>query len=415
MKSLFTRHAAVLVSEALLDTPIVVVQGARQVGKSTLVQQELARLGGRYVTLDEPNEYAAATADPTSYVAQCPDCCLGIDEVQRAPGLVLALKASVDADRRPGRFLLTGSANLLRLPTTHESLAGRAESVELFGLSQGELEQKRETFVDALFAGESIRISAALDRADYLERACAGGYPEALERSGRRRQIWFDEYVRRIIQRDAPDVSNLRRLDDLPRLLRLIAASSATEVSATTLARGVGDLAVSSVGPYVDLLQTLYLVHRVNAWSNQVSKRITKRPKLALLDAGLVARLTNVRAGALAANVNPTPSGPLLETFVLSELRKQLTWSDVRPALYHYRDRDGAEVDVILEADDGRIVALEVKASASLSDRDFRWLRLVRDRLGKRFVAGAVLYPGPASHSWGERLSALPLCALWRC
>lgn len=211
------------------------IQGAREVGKSTLAQQ-IVGSRDRYVTLDEPSELAAAEADTHSYVEQARNGCLVIDEVQRVPGLIVAIKAAVDRDSRPGQFLLTGSANLLRLSTTRDSLAGRAESIELFGLSQGEIEGKREGLLERLFEGDlRENFTSNFTRTEYLDRVCAGGYPEALSREPRRRQRWFDEYVRRITERDAPDISNLRRLSELPTLLHLLATFNASVVKSSTL------------------------------------------------------------------------------------------------------------------------------------------------------------------------------------
>lgn len=411
--ALLDRHAKSLINEALADTRIVVIQGARQVGKSTLAQ-EVLRPDDRYVTLDAPTELAAANADPTSYAQQLSDRCLAIDEVQKVPALVPAIKAVVDRDQRPGRFLLTGSANLLRLPTTEDSLAGRAESIELYGLSQGELEGHKETTIDRLFDGDLlVHHAGELSRAEYLDRVCAGGYPEALSRTLRRRQRWFEEYARRIVERDAPDLSNLRRLGDLPTLLHLVAAHNASEVAIATLSNQ-SQIPERTLPPYLDLLEVMYLIQRLPAWSNNLSNRVAQRPKIALLDGGLAAQLTNVSARSLAANMNPEPAGMLVEAFVMSELRKQITWSETRPRMFHFRDRRGHEVDVVLESSDGRVVGIECKASATLGGDDFRWLIWLRDKLPNRFVAGVVLYTGDATHVWGDRLVGLPLSALWR-
>ena len=412
--SLVPRHAHRLVTEALADTPIVVIQGARQVGKSTLAGQVLAGRPSRLVTLDDPGTLAAAEADPVTFVNQYPNGCLGVDEVQRAPGLVLALKAAVDANRRPGRFLLTGSANLLRLPANHDSLAGRSESVELFGLSQGELAGRQEGFIDRLLAGD-LMVDAAdgPSRAEYMNRICAGGYPEVLRRDpGRRRNAWLDNYLERIIQRDAADVSGLQRLAEIPALLRLLAARNTAELNRRALANDIG-IPERTLPPYLQLLETLYLVHYLPAWSNNLSKRVVGRPKAALLDTGLAARLVNVSADALTAEVTPERAGPLTEAFVLAEVRKQLGWSDQQPRLYHYRDHDGPEIDLIVETGDGRVAAIEVKAAATLNNRDFRWLTQLRDRLGRRFTAGVTLYAGASPLPWGDRLAALPIAALW--
>jgi hypothetical protein len=408
------RHAASLIEESLSDTPITVVQGARQVGKSTLAQDVLARRSSRYVSLDDPNLRNAASADPVTFVDQFSNGCLGIDEVQRAPELVLALKTAVDRDRRPGRFLLTGSANLLRLPAMEDSLAGRAESIELFGLSQGERASHIERFIDRAFDGDRfLDIPGTLDRDGYLALVCEGCYPEVVTRSTpRRRAAWFDNYTTRVVTRDASDVAQLRHLRDLPTLLRLLAAHTASSVSKATLARESG-IPETTLPPYLDLLETLYLVQRVAAWSNNLAGRVAKAAKLALLDSGLAARMLNVSAVSLAADMHPDPAGRLLETFVLAELRKQVPYSDTRPALLCWRDRTGPEIDALLESPDGRVVALEVKAAATLSTGDFKWLSLLRDRIGSRFAGGFVLYTGRDSLPWGDRLAGVPLSTIW--
>ena len=400
--------------EILEDTPIAVIQGARQVGKSTLAQSVLSQQHGRYLTLDDPNQRAAAVADPLTFVEQFPGGCLGIDEVQRVPRLILALKTAVDRDRRPGRFLLTGSADLLRLPATGDSLAGRAESLELFGLSQGERAGYVEQFIDEALGGNLfLDVPGVLDRAGYLSLACEGGYPEALDRpSERRRNAWFDNYTARIVTRDAADISRLSHLADLPRLMRLLAAHTASTVTTATLARQV-NLPESTLPPYLDLLETLFLLQRVPAWSNNLAGRVTKAPKLALLDSGLTARLLNITSNSLASGVNPDPAGQLLETFTLSELRKQLPNTESQPTLMHWRDRKGPEVDVVLEAADGRVVAIEVNSSATLGNNDFRWLTLLRQTLGTRFVGGFVIYTGRDPLPWGDRLAGIPMSTLW--
>ncbi|HEX2804838.1 MAG TPA: ATP-binding protein [Kineosporiaceae bacterium] len=408
------RHVMPWLLESLTDTRVVVVQGARQVGKTTLVTQVVERLGGRLVTLDDDLTREAAQADPAGFLRQNPDGLLAIDEVQRAPALVLALKAAVDRDPRPGRFLLTGSANLLRLPTMQDSLAGRAENVDLYGFSQGEIAGVRERFVERLLAGETfLGHHSDLTRADYLVRACAGGYPEALTRpAGRRRSAWFDNYVRRIVERDAPDISGLHRLGELPLLLRLLAARNAGELNVAGLASDAG-IPVRTLDPYLELLETLFLVHRLPAWSTNLSRRTVSRPKVALHDTGLAARLINVSASGTAVTANAQAAGHLLEGFVAGELRRQLTWSDQDARLFHYRDRQGAEVDLLLETDDGRVAGIEVKATSTVTARDTKWLAQLRDRLGDRFVAGVVLHTGTTSAPFGPRLTAAPIDALW--
>jgi predicted AAA+ superfamily ATPase len=409
-----TRHVTGLIMESLADTRVVVVQGARQVGKTTLVTHVVERLGGRLVTLDDELSRTSAVLDPGGFLRQNPDGLLVVDEVQHVPALIPALKLLVDRDQRPGRFLLTGSANLLRMPAMQDSLAGRAENVDLYGFSQGELLGVDDRFVDRVLGGEFfLGYDSDLTRAGYLELACAGGYPEAISRpAGRRRSAWFDNYVRRIVERDAADISALQRLAELPQLLRLLAARNATELTVSHLA-GDSGIPARSLGPYLDLLETLFLIHRLPAWSTNLSKRAVSKPKIALLDSGVAADLVNVSAAGAGTGANPQIAGQLLEGFVAAELKRQLSWSEVDARLFHYRDRDGAEVDLVIETKDGRIIGIEVKAASTVSGRDVRWLAQMRDRLGDRFVAGFVLHTGATAAPFGDRITALPISALW--
>lgn len=407
------RYAQALVDETLADTPITVVQGARQVGKSTLVRQVVMGRDARVVSLDAAFAYNAAKADPDAFVRQTSGM-LVIDEVQRVPELMRAMKDAVDEDRRPGRFLITGSADLLALSGA-ESLAGRAETIPLYGLSRGEIEGTREGFADLLFSGDESSFSALagnLSRDDYLEIICAGSYPEALSRSGRRRGSWFDNYVTRIVSRDALDVSRLTQLDRLPTLLRLLAANNAGELVKARIGNDV-QISESSLTPYVDLLETLYLIHRLPAWGNNLTKRVVGRPKVALLDTGLAARLNNVTARAMAPGAVSDAAGGLFEAFVAGEVRRQLVWADVEASMFHFRDRHGIEVDLVLETPDRRVAGLEVKATGSVSQADFAGLQFLRDKLGDRFATGVVFHTGTQALPFGRRLWALPYSALW--
>jgi predicted AAA+ superfamily ATPase len=409
------RHIRPRVEEALSDTRIVVVQGARQVGKTTLVRDIIADRAGRLVTLDDELTRVGAEADPVGFLQSAADGILAIDEVQRAPRLMLALKQEVDRDPRPGRFLITGSADLLRLPTAEDSLAGRAESFELYGFSQGELSSHREHFIDRALDGDRfLDATSSLVRSDYLEVLTAGAYPEVLSRTSRRRRAdWQDNYLQRIVQRDATDLTDSRRVADLPLVLRMLAARNSEELNVTDLSKESG-IPATTLHRLIDLLKTLYLIERTPAWSTNLSKRVVSRPKIALLDSGLAARLLGISAAGASPQAYPQIAGHLLEGFIAAELRKQLTWADARARLNHYRDRAGAEVDLILESDDGRVVGIEVKSSASVSASDTRWLAQVRDRLGARFSAGYVLHTGREAVSLGDRLSAIPVDTIWR-
>lgn len=411
---MLARHVQDRVVEALHDTRVVVVQGARQVGKTTLVEAVLTDRNGRLVSMDDPTVRAAAEHDPVAFLSQHPDGLLAVDEVQRAPQLILALKLIVDRTPRPGRFLLTGSANLVQLPAAVDSLAGRAESIELHGFSQGELAGHRERFIERLMAGDRfLGHSSDLNRHDYLERAVAGGYPEALARpAGRRRNAWVDNYLSRVMERDAPDVVESRRLADLPLVLRLAAARNSEELNVADLSNQTG-VPSTSLTRMIDLLEMLYLVQRIPAWSTNLSKRVVSRPKLALLDSGVAARLVNASAAVAAPGMSGEIAGHLLEAFVAGELRKQLSWTDEPVRISHYRDRSAGEVDLILESDDGRVAGIEVKAAATVTAADTRWLTVLAERLGSRFVGGVVLYSGPSAVPFGDRVVAAPLDVLW--
>ncbi|BAK33561.1 hypothetical protein MLP_05470 [Microlunatus phosphovorus NM-1] len=408
------RHVKPRVLEALGDTRIVVVQGARQVGKTTLVREIVGAKGGRLESFDDRLTARAASEDPIGFLSAAPDRLLAIDEVQRVPELILALKYVVDRDTRPGRFLVTGSANLLKLPAIEDSLAGRTESIELHGFSQGEIAGHAERFVDRLLTGERFADHRSdLHRRDYLERAVAGGYPEALTRTpGRRRDLWLDNYVNGIVRREADDVSNLQRIAELPLILRVLAARNSGELIVADVARET-EIPARTLTPYLELLQTLYLTQHVPAWATNLAKRVVSRPKVSLLDSGLAARLINVSAQGASPDGNPHVAGGLLEGFVAGEIRRQLTWSEETARIGHFREQSAGEVDLVLETPDGRVAGIEVKSTAAPKAKDAKGLAYLRDRLGKRFVAGVILHTGTTAGAFGDRIAAVPMDVLW--
>lgn len=406
------RHLAGPVAAALEDTPVVVINGPRQAGKTTLAAGLLSGGRGTYLSLDEPDVRAAARDDPAALLGGRAEPVV-LDEFQREPDLLLAVKASVDSDRRPGRFVLTGSSRYLTLPRVSESLAGRVEVLELLPFSQGELEGAAERFLARLFRPSPWTRPPTLDRRDYLRRICAGGFPEALRRpAGRRRERWFDSYVQTVTRRDVTEIADVRRIDELSTLLQLVAARSASVLSVADLARDAA-LKWETANTYLALLEAVYLVHRVPAWTSSATTRLTKQPKVVIGDSGLAAHLLGVDTDGLMAPGSPLV-GPLLEGFVVAELIKQRTWSDVDVRLSHFRDRDRHEVDVVLETRDGRVAAVEVKAVTRIRGEHLHGLRRLMDVAGERFVQGVLLYTGGEVVQLDDRLHAVPLSALWQ-
>lgn len=342
------------------------------------------------------------------------DGLLVIDEIQRVPSLVLAVKLVVDEDPRPGQFLLTGSTHLLAVRDVADSLAGRIEMFEMWPFSQGERGGVRECFIDLVLAdGDVPAMTSTLTRRDYLERIVAGGYPEAVGRTGRRRSDWYASYVKTVVERESKDVLDTDRGGDVVRMLRFIAARHAGLLNVADLARDAG-LAERTAHRYLHLLESVYLITRTPAWWANLTSQLTKASKIVVADSGLAAYL---RRADLAVLERPERAagaeGPLVEGFVLGELRRQLSWSQTRAELFHFRDKAGHEADAIIEGPDGRIVAIEVKSSTAVTQSAFNGLIHLRERLGERFHRGIVLHAGRETLSQGARLWSMPIAALW--
>ncbi len=406
------RHAADSLLDALCDTPVIYLQGARQTGKSTLARAVAEQQHpARYLTLDTAAVLAAASDDPEGFIAGLPRPVV-IDEAQRAPALALAIKAAVDADRRAGQFLLTGSASVMSLPKLSESLAGRMEMHTLWPFSQGELAGVRETFVDRVFADELVTPdTATATEKSLVDRMCAGGYPEIRTRRSRaRRQAWFDAYVDAILQRDVRDLANIERLSEIPRLLALLASRAGELLNVADLARML-DLPQTTLKRYLALMEMTFLVRLLPAWFSNLGKRLAKAPKLLLTDTGLLTHLIEADADRLRRD--RTLLGHTLENFVAMELIKQLGWSQRRCRLFHFRTDRGAEVDLVLEDRAGRVVGVEVKSAAAVQKRDFRGLETLAALAAERFVRGVVLCTTTTVVPFGRNLHALPVSQLW--
>lgn len=393
--------------EALADTPVVLVHGPRQCGKTTLAQ---TLTGYAYLTFDDAVQLAAARADPVGFVADLPARVI-LDEVQRVPELFASLKAVVDRDRRPGRFVLTGSANVLLAPKLSDSLAGRMELLRLHPLAQCELAGIRSGFIAALFSGGFKAKAHGRLGAELAERIVAGGYPAALARSaGRRRREWYRAYLETLVQRDVRELARISSLDTLPRLLQLAAGQTARLLNVSELAAPF-QLSRPTIRDYVTLLERIFLIELLPPWHSNRLNRLIKTPKLHLGDTGLASSLLGVDAGALAKD-RPL-LGQLLETFVLQELRRQASWQEATIGFHHFRDKDGYEVDIVLERDGRELAGVEVKAAATVTEADFRGLRKLKEAGGERFACGVVLYDGESSVRFAQDMFAVPIKALW--
>ncbi|WP_040283258.1 ATP-binding protein [Tessaracoccus massiliensis] len=415
MDTLLDRHLVEEVAGLLTHFPAVELGGARQVGKSTLI-----RLLGRLVpkpvsvfTLDDPEVRGLAEHDPRGFLGQRPGDLLAIDEFQRVPALTLALKAAIDADRSPSRFLITGSANIMATQQSADSLAGRVVGTQLFGFSQGELLGRRDDFVAGLLDGGRLeRFTSSLGRSDYVDLISRGSMPEAVSLPFRHRITWLSSYLERLLSRDILD---LTRLSDPLRLRSLLAALAATQGSETVVSR-VGsaiNLNATTTSNYLDLLRALFLIERVPPWTPNLLKREVGRSKYLVTDSALALMLARTSPANLLDMTTGSALGGFLEGFVAAELLRQRGWASVRFDLAHYRSPDGREIDVILELDDGRVVAIEVKAAQSVSRHDYRHLAWLREKLGDQLVAGVVLTMDTLGRRLQDNLYALPVSALW--
>lgn len=397
------------VAESLTDTPVVLIAGPRQAGKTTLARRVANEQGMHYLTLDDELVLLAAKEDPVGMIRNLDRAI--IDEIQRAPQLLLAIKKSIDEDRRPGRFLLTGSANLMALPTVADSLAGRMETLTLLPLSQSEIHGATNNWLDSVFAGRIPEISKPLIGKSLYEAVLRGGYPEAVSRTtSKRRTAWARQYIDALIQRDVRDVAGLEKLDHLPRFLRALAHTSGQLCNYSQLGGQVG-LDHKTVARYMGVFEQMYLLKRVEVWGRNRLSRIVKTPKLQFIDSGLLATLADV--SSIDTSLDLGRFGHILESFVYGELRKINTAADKNYDLLYYRDHDQYEVDLVAEDSSGRIVGIEVKAAATVRSSDLRGLKRLSTLAGDQFALGVILYDGLETMPIGDRLWAVPISTLW--
>jgi len=407
---LYPRYAEPRLVEALADSPVVLIHGPRQCGKTTLARIVGDSRGYAYISFDDDVARTAAETDPAGFISDLPDRVI-LDEVQRAPGIFAALKLTVDRKRTSGRFILTGSTNILLVPKLADSLAGRMQILQLRPLAQNELRRSVPAFLDTLFKHGFKTRQAERLRADLAERIVAGGFPAALSRTaGRRRTAWYRDYIEALVQRDVRDLTRIASLDALPRLLTVAAAQTARLINVTDLASPF-QLSRPTIRDYITLLERLFLLETLPPFYSNRLSRLIKTPKLHIGDTGLACALLGVDAPALLAD-RPL-LGQVLETFVFQELRRQASWQEDTFAFFHFRDKDGAEVDIVIERGARAIAGVEVKAGATVTASDFRGLRKLKEAAGNRFTHGVILYDGETSASFGDGLFAVPLRALW--
>ncbi len=407
------RHLLRVAEESLRGFRVTVINGPRQSGKTTLAKQ-LVEGGGSYWSLDDESVRAAARLDPQGFAEQGSPP-MAIDEVQRGGNdVVLAVKSIVDRRNERGQFVLAGSTRFLSVPQLSESLAGRAEILDLWPLSQGELTGVRETFLDTLLIDPeqlATRRFEQIDRRVLFERIVRGGYPELVEAAPAHAARWYRNYVRTVVERDIVEASAITQANELPILLRLLAANTSGEMVAARLA-GDARMSADMVARYIGLLELVGFVVRIRAWTPSLTSREKRHPKVVITDSGLACGLLGRNAEGLGM-VTSALTGPLLESFVTMELFKQRGWSQLQPTIRHWRDRNGAEVDLIIEDDSGAIAGVEVKASSTVSTGDVKHLQGLRYGLGDNFIAGIVLYLGDRVVPLGDRIWALPVPVLW--
>ena len=399
-----------MLEKSLARSRVVLLNGARQVGKTTLVRDLLKHKNYTYITFDDEITYLAAKGNITEFVAGLKKPII-IDEIQRVPEIFLAIKRDVDVYHEPGRYLITGSANPLLLPRLGDSLAGRMEVIDLMPLSQGELINQKESFIDAAF-NQSLSLAPLqpLSKDALYKKIITGGYPAAQMLDQEGLDAWMRNYINLLLQRDIRDLAQIEKLTEMPNLLRILANRASNLLNVAEIAREI-KLEVKTVHRYLALLETIFLVSLQNPWSTNITQRFIKSPKISLIDSGLLAYLLDTNLEKALSN--QTHMGKIVENFVVGELKKQATWSKKTINLYHCRTADGIEVDIVLEDRSGNIIGIEIKSSQRVLPDDFKGLKYLQEKMAGKFIMGVVFCMNPQPLCFGANLYALPIQALW--
>ena len=410
---MYQRYIIKQIIEGLKDTPVILINGARQTGKSTLCRQlvEAGSFDGQIMTMDDPTTMAAAQADPLGFLQDLSPHVI-IDEVQRAPELFLSIKKLVDDNRKGRRLILTGSADVMTLPQVADSLAGRIEIHDLWPLSQAEIRGKKSNFLDTLISADGRFQSHKNNWKDMIEAIRAGGYPEALQRETEGRKAkWFESYIDTVLQKDIKDLANIEGLTQLPNILQLIATRVGSTINLSDIARLSG-VKNTTLQRYMALLEHVFLILKIPAWTPNIEGQFVKSPKIVLNDTGLLCHLRGESVDSLMGN--RTTAGAFLENFIVMEIIKLLSWSNLFLKAYHFSIHRGAEVDLVLEDRKKQLYGIEIKSTASVDQNDFKGLKRLADVAGKKFQRGIVLYGGEHMvGGFGENLQAVPLSAVW--
>lgn len=410
---MYQRYIASPIAEALKDTPVIVINGARQTGKSTLCRQLVAEgaFEGQIMTMDDPTTLAAAQADPLGFLQGLSHHAI-IDEVQRAPQLFLSIKKLVDEKRKERRLILTGSADVMTLPQVADSLAGRIEIHHLWPLSRTEILGKRSKFLNTLIATEGRFKPQRTSWKDIIENIRSGGYPEALQRESEgRRAKWFESYISAVLQKDIRNLANIEGLTQIPNILQLIGTRVGSTINLSDIARLSG-IKNTTLQRYMALLEHVFLILKIPAWTPNIEGQFVKSPKIILNDTGLLCHLRGEGLDSLTEN--RTTAGAFLENFIVMEIIKQLSWSGLFLKPFHFSVHSGAEVDLILEDRKKQLYGIEIKSTASVSQSDFKGLKRLAEIAGKKFQRGIILYAGDhVVGGFGENLQAVPIPAVW--